>query len=889
MADDSVSIPVIADTAPAQKALDSFAKETDKTLKSIEKSVGNFGDSFKSAAIKIGAAVASFAAIKKAVGEAVSEENAIRSLNLALAGTGEYSAEAAASMQEFAESLGDVTGLGDDAVRSALTLAKSFGITNDQAKQLVDAAADLSAVTGDDLDTAVRQLAGTFDGTIGKIGNLGADFRNLTADQLKNGDAIKLLNQRYGDAAESLGETFGASLSRLQNAFDDSFKEIGKSIIQDANIKQGLNAFAQGLKDLAPAISVFANIAVKTFALVAEGVAKLAKTVTFAGAALAETFGADDIAGNLYKATASLDDFSQGLEDSRKGIAKIDEDSKKFNTTLEKISTSAVKTGELTGKALEETKKKAKELADEGAKFKEGIFSGFGDAAETEAAKAQQALLKSFELEKKGALTSEEAYNIRLRIATDFNAKRVADAEKSAKEEADKVEKTAAEARSRIEKAAQQPIKFAIDEKGALSSKEIGASVVGGIGSALKGRSGALDLVSQTFAGIGDAILPGIGGAVGGIAQLLAQGPEATKKFIKEFIASIPDIIEAIAESIPVVVEVFVDTMVNRGGAVRIGIAIAKAMAGQAIWAAIGQQVFGKSGEEMRKSIVSGASEFATETKSGFQQFTTEFFPQLSRTFKGLGSDIEGGYRVFTDTFLPSIKNYFTQFGTDISNFLRGIGNALNVFIFDMPKAIFEGLLSFINAIVAPIEQAFKPLNQSVGNLDNSIKKLYDPIERLIRALGGKGGGKGIIAETAEDMFSGGTAEQIYKAILNPVGTIANAPVIKALGKAGVKFSKGGIVPMYAADGAFVPKGTDTVPAMLTPGELVVPRDMVGELGAFLSAQNNTGGDGQAAMLAAILSAVQAPIVVKTEAKVNQNAFADIILQLNRQNARLAV
>jgi len=41
--------------------------------------------------------------------------------------------------------------------------------------------------------------------------------------------------------------------------------------------------------------------------------------------------------------------------------------------------------------------------------------------------------------------------------------------------------------------------------------------------------------------------------------------------------------------------------------------------------------------------------------------------------------------------------------------------------------------------------------------------------------------------------------------------------------------------------------------------------------------------------LAAILSAVQAPIVVKTEAKVNQNAFADIILQLNRQNARLAV
>jgi hypothetical protein len=62
---------------------------------------------------------------------------------------------------------------------------------------------------------------------------------------------------------------------------------------------------------------------------------------------------------------------------------------------------------------------------------------------------------------------------------------------------------------------------------------------------------------------------------------------------------------------------------------------------------------------------------------------------------------------------------------------------------------------------------------------------------------------------------------------------------------------------------------------------------MVGELGAFLASQNGTTGTSDGSMLAAILSAVQAPIVVKTEAKVNQNAFADIILQLNRQNARL--
>jgi len=35
-------------------------------------------------------------------------------------------------------------------------------------------------------------------------------------------------------------------------------------------------------------------------------------------------------------------------------------------------------------------------------------------------------------------------------------------------------------------------------------------------------------------------------------------------------------------------------------------------------------------------------------------------------------------------------------------------------------------------------------------------------------------------------------------------------------------YARGGIVPQYAARGLFVPKGTDTVPAMLTPGERVL-------------------------------------------------------------------
>ena len=53
-----------------------------------------------------------------------------------------------------------------------------------------------------------------------------------------------------------------------------------------------------------------------------------------------------------------------------------------------------------------------------------------------------------------------------------------------------------------------------------------------------------------------------------------------------------------------------------------------------------------------------------------------------------------------------------------------------------------------------------------------------------------------------------------------------------------VRRQKGGIVPKYMASGGFA-KGTDTVPAMLTPGEFVINRKATQEFGPLLSAINS--------------------------------------------------
>jgi hypothetical protein len=49
----------------------------------------------------------------------------------------------------------------------------------------------------------------------------------------------------------------------------------------------------------------------------------------------------------------------------------------------------------------------------------------------------------------------------------------------------------------------------------------------------------------------------------------------------------------------------------------------------------------------------------------------------------------------------------------------------------------------------------------------------------------------------------------------------------------------GGLVPYMDGGGMFKPKGTDTVPAMLTPGEFVIKKSVADKHGAFLQSLNN--------------------------------------------------
>ena len=90
------------------------------------------------------------------------------------------------------------------------------------------------------------------------------------------------------------------------------------------------------------------------------------------------------------------------------------------------------------------------------------------------------------------------------------------------------------------------------------------------------------------------------------------------------------------------------------------------------------------------------------------------------------------------------------------------------------------------------------------------------------------------IGPRPEDLTKMSEPKQTTKPIKNPVaainyGNYLNLPVFKSMG---------GMIPKYMASGGMA-RGTDTVPAMLTPGEFVVNKKATQSFGPLLSAINS--------------------------------------------------
>ena len=222
---------------PANKFFDEIKKASSSVFGGMAKdfAVGSLvADGFKFALN----AVKDFAV--GSINAAQEQENALNNLSVALKRTGEFSEQAVSDFSAFASEIQATTIYGDELILSQLALAKSFGASNDQAKNLVKAAANLSATFGGSLEENVEKLGKTLQGNAGRLGQYIGAIGNLRESQLKAGDAIDIVNEKFAGAAQAQTTTYTGTITQLSNAVSDLQEELGGLVTSSSSVKSGL-------------------------------------------------------------------------------------------------------------------------------------------------------------------------------------------------------------------------------------------------------------------------------------------------------------------------------------------------------------------------------------------------------------------------------------------------------------------------------------------------------------------------------------------------------------------------------------------------------------------------------------------------------------------------
>jgi len=225
-----------------EKAGAKMQGETKKTGSSFGQMAGTIGASMAGMGIALGVnQVIQFG--KASVEAFVDAEKNAQLLLFALKGN----EQAQARLMNQAAELQETTIFDDDSIQQGQTFLANQGRTEEQIKKVINAAVELSTVTGVDLNTAIMQLDATFEGSVGRMGKLDSGFKSLTKEQLANGAAADLLIEKFGGTAKAMGDTTAGAIAKLKNQFGELQETIGEKLTPTlTSLLEGLTSFGKG-------------------------------------------------------------------------------------------------------------------------------------------------------------------------------------------------------------------------------------------------------------------------------------------------------------------------------------------------------------------------------------------------------------------------------------------------------------------------------------------------------------------------------------------------------------------------------------------------------------------------------------------------------------------
>ena len=238
MADGEVKINTKLDTTGLDKGIKDMQGKLDKAGKTIdegskkskglEKSLGGLN---KGAIATAAGFAAAAVAVKKTVDalndcEAAyqKQRKAEQALQVAAKNNPYLNSESVYNLKQFASELQSMSEVGDEVSLQVMSQLAATGRNEEQIMAIMTAAADMAAVTGQDIGSAAQQLNATLNGVAGQLGRQVEAINGLTKEELENGKAIEIVAAQYKGAAKETADT----TVQLSNAWGDFKENIGK-------------------------------------------------------------------------------------------------------------------------------------------------------------------------------------------------------------------------------------------------------------------------------------------------------------------------------------------------------------------------------------------------------------------------------------------------------------------------------------------------------------------------------------------------------------------------------------------------------------------------------------------------------------------------------------
>lgn len=317
--DKNVNIKIKADAKDANSAIDKVSSKLNELKKRLGKNksanlVTSFSGIVKAFGLVTSAIKNAGAVIKDLNETALVQIKAEKQLETAAKNNPYLNAQSVRQLKNFASELQNIGTIGDEQLLPLMAQLAAAGRTQTEIQDIMSAALDVSASGAMSMESAVKNLNKTFSGLSGELGESVPQIKSLTKEQLRNGEAVRIIARQYEGMAKETAKATGSGI-QLSNAVGDLKEQLGMgftAIIRPVNV-------------------LFTNLVTK----VGNAIGKVNELLGFANTQSESTMKQSDIAAR------ELTELKDRQNSVAVELLKIQED---YNKALEKEQKNGVNT-----------------------------------------------------------------------------------------------------------------------------------------------------------------------------------------------------------------------------------------------------------------------------------------------------------------------------------------------------------------------------------------------------------------------------------------------------------------------------------------------------------------------------------------------------------------